>query len=126
MKKRYSIKERFDAPKDWNFDEMLKDYGFDFLEKTDPDGLPIEMDSLDDYFDSPWEAIRASSYGGRYGHKNDSFVPVDEWFAFNGVGNIISIPDFVLTEYLQDEINEEEFFDWCVEQGYFEVEEDEE
>ena len=121
-----SIQERFNAPKDWDFDYMVENYGQEYLAENDPDSEPISMDDLDEYFRSPWEAIRSSFYGGRYGHKNDSFVPVDEYFAFNGAGNIISIPDFVLTEYLKDEIVEEEFYDWCVDQGYYEPEEEDE
>lgn len=118
MKKRNSIKERFDAPKDWDFEDMLDDYGMEYLAENDPDSEPLEMNMLDEQFDSPWEAIRSSFYGGRYGFDNDSFNPNDNWFRYNGYGNIESIP--YLDDYLKDIIDEEVFYDWCVDQGYFE------
>lgn len=118
------ITERFDPPKDWDFDDILNDYGLEYIAENDPDNEPIDMDVLDDYFSSPWEAIRSSFYGGRYGFDRDSFNPTDDYFVFNGYGNIQSIP--YLDDYLKDIIDEEEFFDWCVEQGYFEIEDEDE
>lgn len=124
MKKRYSIKERFDAPKDWDFEDMLDNYGMEYLGENNPDDEPFEMEMLNDIWGEPLEAVRRTFYGGRYGFKNDSFNPNDDWFRVNGYGNGESI--LYLDEYLKDIIDEEEFYDWCVEQGYFEVEEDEE
>ena len=37
-------------------------------------------------------------------------------------GNAESIP--YLEDYLKDMIDEESFYDWCVEQGYFESDEE--
>ena len=48
----------------------------------------------------------------------------DDYFRFNGYGNVESIP--YLDDYLKDMIDEESFYDWCVEQGYFESDEDDE
>ena len=45
-------------------------------------------------------------------------------FRVNGYGNAESIP--YLDDYLKDIIDEESFYDWCVEQGYFESDEDDE
>ena len=49
-----------------------------------------------------------------------------EWcvvhFRVNGYGNAVSIP--YLEDYLKDIIDEESFYDWCVEQGYFESDEE--
>ena len=72
-----------------------------------------------------WEAVRACFYGGRYGFKNDSFNPTDDWFKYNQLGNLESIP--YLDDYLKEEIgyNEEEFYTFCVDNGYFKSEEDE-
>lgn len=126
MKRR--ITEKFDAPKDWDFDEMLEDYGFEFLGETDPDSEPYSMDEfndLTDYRNDPLEAITRAFYGGRYGFKNDSFNPNDEYFTYNGYGNLISIKEYDLVDYFKENIDEETFFDWCVEHGYFEAEDEE-
>ena len=45
-------------------------------------------------------------------------------FRVNAYGNGESIP--YLDDYLKDIIDEESFYDWCVEQGYFESDEDDE
>lgn len=122
--KKNRMTERFDAPKDWDFDKMIEDYGMEYLQETDSDNEPIDMDSFNDYLDNPWEAVRSAFYGGRYGFDRDSFNPTDDYFRFNGYGNVESIP--YLDDYLKDMIDEESFYDWCVEQGYFESDEDDE
>ena len=116
--------ERFNAPKDWDFEDMLNDYGMEYLQENDSDNEPIDMDSFDEYLDSPWEAVRSAFYGGRFGFDRDSFNPTDPYFRFNAYGNVESIP--YLDDYLKDMIDEESFYNWCVEQGYFESDEDDE
>ena len=118
------ITERFDAPKDWDFEKMLDNYGMEYLQETNSDDEPIDMDSFDEFLDGPWEAVRSAFYGGRWGFDRDSFNPTDPYFRFNGYGNVESIP--YLEDYLKDIIDEEEFYDWCIEQGYFESDEDDE
>lgn len=123
------LEERFDPPKDWDFDEMIEDYGFEYLSEKDPDSEPYSMDEFNEltsYADDPLEAITRAFYGGRYGFKNDSFNPNDEYFAYNGYGNLISIKDYDINDYLKEHIDESYFYDWCVEEGYFESKEDDE
>jgi len=123
------ITEKFDAPKDWDFDDMLSQYGFEYLGEHNPDVEPYDMgefNDLTDYRDDPLEAITRAFFGGRYGFKNDSFNPNDEYFAYNGYGNLISIKDYDILDYFKDYIDEGEFYDWCVDNGYFESDEDEE
>lgn len=123
------LEERFDPPKDWDFDEMIEDYGFEYLSEKDPDSEPYSMDEFNEltsYADDPLEAITRAFYGGRYGFKNDSFNPNDEYFAYNGYGNLISIKDYDINDYLKENIDESYFYDWCVDQGYFESDEDNE
>jgi hypothetical protein len=122
--KKNRMTERFNAPKDWDFEDMLDDYGMEYLQENDSDNEPIDMDSFNEYLDSPWEAVRSAFYGGRFGFDRDSFNPNDDYFRFNGYGNVESIP--YLDDYLKDMIDEESFYDWCVEQGYFESDEDDE
>ena len=128
MKKNRFV-ERFDPPKDWDFDEMIEDYGFEYLSEKDPDSEPYDMgefNELTSYRDDPLEAITHAFYGGRYGFKNDSFNPNDEYFVYNGYGNLISIQDYDINDYLKEHIDEPYFYDWCVEEGYFESDEDDE
>lgn len=122
--KKNRMTERFNAPKDWDFEDMLDDYGMEYLQENDSDNEPIDMDSFNEYLDSPWEAVRSAFYGGRFGFDRDSFNPTDPYFRFNAYANVESIP--YLEDYLKDIIDEESFYDWCVEQGYFESDEDDE
>lgn len=52
------------------------------------------------------EAIRATFYGGRYGFSQDPFNPNDEYFSFNGYGNLESIPEYCLQDYFDQFENE--------------------
>lgn len=122
--KKNRMTERFNAPKDWDFEDMLDDYGMEYLQENDSDNEPLEMDMLGEIWNDPLEAITRTFYGGRYGFDRDSFNPNDSYFRVNGYGNAESIP--YLEDYLKDIIDEESFYDWCVEQGYFESDEDDE
>ena len=122
--KKNRMTERFNAPKDWDFEDMLDDYGMEYLQEEQSDDEPLEMDMLGEIWDDPLEAITRTFYGGRYGFDKDSFNPNDDYFRVNGYGNGESIP--YLDDYLKDMIDEESFYDWCVEQGYFESDEDDE
>ena len=108
---------------EWNFKEMVREYGYEFLQENDYE-TPIEMDMLDEFFNSSWEAIRSAFYGGRYGFERDSFNPNDDYFVFNGHGNIESIP--YIEDWYEDSIDEDYFKEWCIEQGYYEEDEEEE
>ena len=122
--KKNRMTERFNAPKDWDFEDMLDDYGMEYLQENDSDDEPLEMDMLGEIWNDPLEAVTRTFYGGRYGFDRDSFNPNDSYFRVNGYGNGESIP--YLDDYLKDMIDEESFYDWCVEQGYFESDEDDE
>ena len=122
--KKNRMTERFNAPKDWDFEDMLDDYGMEYLQENDSDNEPLEMDMLGEIWDDPLEAVTRTFYGGRYGFDRDSFNPNDDYFRVNAYGNGESIP--YLDDYLKDIIDEESFYDWCVEQGYFESDEDDE
>ena len=122
--KKNRMTERFNAPKDWDFEDMLNDYGMEYLQENDSDNEPLEMDMLGEIWNDPLEAVTRTFYGGRHGFNNDSFNPNDSHFRVNGYGNAESIP--YLDDYLKDIIDEESFYDWCVEQGYFESDEDDE
>ena len=116
--------ERFNAPKDWDFEDMLDDYGMEYLQKNDSDNAPFEMDMLGEIWNDPLEAVTRTFYGGRHGFNNDSFNPNDNYFRVNAYGNGESIP--YLDDYLKDMIDEESFYNWCIDEGYFEIDEDDE
>ena len=122
--KKNRMTERFNAPKDWDFEDMVNDYGMEYLQENDSDNEPLEMDMLGEIWNDPLEAVTRTFYGGRYGFDRDSFNPNDDYFRVNAYGNGESIP--YLDDYLKDIIDEESFYDWCVEQGYFESDEDDE
>ena len=120
MKK--SIKERFNPSKYWDFTALVEQYGMEFLSENYPDDEPFSMDDFNDIVGKDcWEAVRACFFGGRYGFKNDSFNPTDDYFKYNQLGNLESIP--YLDYYLENEVDEEEFYTWCVDNGYFDEEE---
>lgn len=119
------LTERFDPPKDWDFEDMLDNYGNEFLiEKEYGDEL-FEMELINEIYNEPLEAMTRAFYGGRYGFK-DSFNVNDEFATFDGYGNLVSVNDYKRIDYFKDHIEEEEFYDWCVEEGYFESDEDNE
>lgn len=122
--KKNRMTEKFNAPKDWDFEDMLNDYGMEYLQEEQSDDEPFEMDMLGEIWNDPLEAVTRTFYGGRYGFDRDSFNPNDDYFRVNAYGNGESIP--YLEDYLKDMIDEESFYDWCVEQGYFESDEDDE
>ena len=122
--KKNRMTERFNAPKDWDFEDMVNDYGMEYLQENDSDSEPFEMNMLGEIWNDPLEAVTRTFYGGRYGFDRDSFNPNDDYFRVNAYGNGESIP--YLDDYLKDIIDEESFYDWCVEQGYFESDEDDE
>ena len=122
-----SIKERFEAPRDWDFEKMVEEYGNEYLQNRDPNNQIFEMDMFDEVCDgyTPTKIVQRCVFGGRYGYKNDPFNINDEYFKFNGYANFESITEDDYVECLTDHINEPYFYDWCVDNGYFESEEDE-
>lgn len=112
---------KFNESNEWNFSDMLSDYAFQFLSENYPDDDPFPMEELNDILSdkSPSELINMAFHGYQYGCNHTlSFNPNDDYFVFNGYGNLVSIPD--LDEYLEDIIDESEFKSWCEDQGYFE------
>ena len=105
------------------FSDLKQQYGQEYLQEKYPDDMIYPMDEIDELFSSAWDALRGAFFGGRYGFDQDSFNPNDDYFHFNGYGNLVSIP--YLDEYLKNEIDDDNFIEWCKEQGYYEENEDE-
>ena len=112
---------------EWNYDEMIEEYGAEYLREKSPDDAIESMDLLDEvYADlTPTEVLTRAFFGGRYGFDNDNFNPNDEYFYWNGYGNLVSVNECDYLECLKDKIyDEDDFKQWCIDYGYFEEEED--
>ena len=59
------------------------------------------MDEIDEilYGITPDNIIRLAFYGGRFNFKQDNFNPNDEYFSFDGYGNLVSISRYDLDAY---------------------------
>ena len=65
------------------------------------------MDELSEVFGNDVEeAIRAAFYGIRYEFSQEPFNPNDEYFSFDGYGNLESIPKYYLQDYFDQFKNE--------------------
>lgn len=77
-----------------------------YCSEYNPDGEVFEMDDFSEVFemrdDGPWEAVRAAYYG--------DFRPTDEYFWFDGYGNLESANDLGKAG-----IDVEEIAEYCVE-----------
>ena len=59
------------------------------------------MDELGEFFGGDVvDAIRSAFFGGRYGCSGDQFYPNDDYFIINGYGNLVSIPEYYLQDYM--------------------------
>ena len=79
---------------------LLNEYLYDV---NYSDNTLFPMDEIDEILsgNTPEEIIRLAFYGGRYGFPQDNFNPNDEYFSFNGYGNIVSISGYDIQEYCE-------------------------
>ena len=115
---------------EWNFKEMAEEYGNEYLIDNYPDDAVMPMDYFDEYYanSSPTDIVWSVFNGYSWSPNKDGiegFNPNDENLAFNAYANPVSISEYVIGEYLMEQIDEDEFKEWCVEQGYFEEDEEE-
>lgn len=136
--KKNRMTERFDAPKDWDFGEMVEDYGEEYLNEvgSDWEDYVHTMDDLEYYLekeDLNW-LLNRIYFGGQYinGDFNtkETFDPNEEYYVVNGYGNFYSLSEYYKNDFIKDKIEElndgeESFYDWCIEEGYFESEDEE-
>ena len=106
---------------DWDFETMAEKYGKECLEYYNSDDQVYSMEDLDDiyYNEDPLDILTRAYFGGRYGFKEDSFNPTDDFFYINAYANLVSINEHDLVKYLMDVLDEETFYNWCEEQEYF-------
>ena len=105
MKKNYSIEEVFEE-----FEEVVDEVNiFDYIEEwiliNGIRDLGYEfdyyyMDEFDELMNvEPSEIARSIYYGGH-------FFPLDEYFRFNGYGNVVSVDKYEFKEALGDQVDE--------------------
>ena len=82
------------------FNEIIDDLGYD------GNDVYYMGDFNGVYSSSAYEAIQSAFHGRRFGYPRDSFNPNDEFFAFNGYDNLISIPEHYLQDYFDQFKNE--------------------
>ena len=111
-----------------DYDELIEEHGMEYLQENDADAVPYYMDDINEILSDAKEALEKAFHGYRYNPYNDdhkeTFVPFDEYFAFNGYNNLVSIREDDLDEYIKDQFLKEEFVEWCKKQGYVDEEED--
>lgn len=114
-----------------DYRELLRQYGNEFLQEHQPDDCIYEMDMISEFITDVWEALRSSFYGYDWAPGADSerslreqFNPNRDYFAFNGYGNLVSIDGYYYTDWLDCFIDEDEFIEWCKEQGYIDEDDD--
>lgn len=114
----------------YDFDELVDQYGEEYVQEYYPDDMLYPMDMVSEFITDVWEALRSSFYGYDYNpHRDDDhreqFNPNRDYFAFNAYGNLVSIESYDRVSWLERMIDESEFVQWCVEQGYIDEDEDE-
>lgn len=79
---------------------LLNEY-LDIVNNSDNAIFP--MDDIDEMLsgNTPEEILRLAFYGTRFGHFNDNFNPNDDYFSFNGYGNLLSISGYDVQEYCE-------------------------
>lgn len=104
--------------------EYLEKYGREYLDdKRLYDYLTYSMDDFDELNRdmSPTEVVEEVLDGYEYSSEEQKdkrkFNLNDEYFAYDGIGVLISIPDFELAKYYKSKINKEHFIDWLNESG---------
>ena len=116
---------------DFDLDELAEDYGLEYMrEKSDEEEL-FDMEMLDDMMDSqtPTEIIMKAFFGDDYEFLNsndrESFNPNREYFYFNVYGNLVSVDARDKVEFIKEHLDEDDFIEWCKDQGYVDEDEDE-
>ena len=114
-----------------DYEDLLRKYGNEYLQKINPDDCLYSMDEMDDLLnDSAYNAIQRAFYGYDYnpyrerdGMENEPFNPNRDYFGFNGYANLVSVDSRDYVQWMDDRIDEGGFIEWCIEQGYIDEEE---
>ena len=106
----------------FTYEELLEKFWQEYWDDNDldPGSRPMDMSGLNDYassLDEPADILFRAFYGHDYNpwNEKEEFNPNQEWFAFTGYGNLVSIDDCRLDWYLSDYIGFEELVKWVAE-----------
>lgn len=104
------------------YQSLIDEYGREYLIEEQPDDQVFDLD--DDGIktacgDDALNIVQRAFYGGRYRFEQDPFNPNDEYFYMNAYGNMYSLKDYDLHDYLEETIDgKDDFIEWCVNNGY--------
>lgn len=117
MKKEFNNYEDFNAIADGMTESQCMDMIREYCEKFNrTDHEVYDMEMIDEFFNKPSDILTSWFYGYRYNPFNhearEENNPNDEYFYFNGYGNICTIQRYYLCEYLKDLVED---MDWAKE-----------
>ena len=69
------------------FNEIMNELGY-------YDNMVFDMGEIDEHFESPYDALQSAYFG--------SFNPNDDYFTYNGYGNLETIHELDLYYYMED------------------------
>lgn len=135
--KDYSAPDWFEKQKDAEntleaVDDVLSFNEYE-REKGDPDNTLEEMEYLDELaqcggdWSKPSYILTRAFYGHSYSrfanepeHKNEEFNPNEEYFTFNGYGNLVSVSKFNWAHYWASILDESGYIEHAEREGYLE------
>ena len=93
----------------YKLDDLIVQYGCEYLRDRFPEKEPIPMDEIDEYFGSVSEALEKAYHGYRWEDCDKPFCPYDNFFVVY-CDRLISLdfPD----EYLLENVDEDDFMEW--------------
>lgn len=99
-------------------DELYELYGEEYLRDEQDDAEIYRMDQLDEMLGeiSPSEAIKRGAWGhdftGDINDRSSNFNPNEDYFAYDGRGNLVSIRDVYKYDWIKANIDESYFEEW--------------
>lgn len=108
------------------YDSLVSEYGREYLYEKQPDDALMEMDDEnikmacgDDGLSILQRAFHGYDFNPYREDNKEPFNPNRDYFFLNGYANMVSVDDGDVDEYLKYAIdNNEDFVDYCIEQGY--------
>ena len=112
----------------FNIEDLIDEYGNEYLMETNPDVALFSMYELNEMLpQNPEDAFSLGLYAyGWWNHEKykREFNTGDDYFTYDGYAHLVSVSEYDRQRYLQSEIDEPYFIEWCKEQGYIDEDED--
>jgi len=121
-------KEEFEGQYGVSYDEMLDQYGNDYISENRGEEQVYEMGLLAEFLSErdPLDVFSDALWAYQYDGKDDweehqrDFSLNDEWFAIDAYGHYVSMNDNERMEWYNRSIDDNYFIDWLIENGYVE------